>query len=49
MDVIQKTGRIRWGKNIMEKHEALLEIAGWITICFAIVYFSTHLIIGLTK
>ena len=49
MDVIQKTGRIRWGKKIMEKHEALLEIAGWITICFAVLYFGVHLIISLVK
>jgi hypothetical protein len=49
MDVIQKTGRIRWGKKIMEKHEALLEIAGWVTICFSILYFSGHLIVALTR
>jgi hypothetical protein len=30
----------------MEKHEALLEIAGRIVICIAIVYIGGHLIIA---
>ena len=33
----------------MEKHEALLEIAGWIIICTAILYWGGHFIIGLAK
>ena len=30
----------------MEKH---LEAAGWITICFAVLYFGGHLIVALAK
>jgi len=30
----------------MEKY---LEIAGWITLCFAVLYFGGHLIVSLAK
>jgi len=30
----------------MEKH---LEAVGWVTICFAVLYFGGHLIVALAK